>query len=165
MLRSICLLVRWHTSILASKIWRELDLAIYLAVRPSLIHGLAVARSSVHHTPFSGAFCKCARSTAKHETRADHAPRAPKALLFFLSVNSWPFIYTYAFFAGGLCERLFCASSNRLARVCIYTLTNCSAFHQAFVGLFRRFSDVRHRLISQFPSHSDIRRRRESSKK
>ena len=163
MLRSICLLVRggilryWHL-----KIWRELDLSGGLAVRfgpPSLIHGLAVARSSVHHTPFSGAFCKCARRSTKY-TRRSRA-EGPSFLSLRSIFNSWPFIY--AFFAGGLCERLFCASSNRLARVCI-----------CFDELLRIPSSVLWIVSSIFGrapsphlavSVSDIRRRREGSKK
>ena len=80
MLRSICLLVRggilryWHL-----KIWRELDLSGGLADwrfgSPSLIHGLAVARSSVHHTPFSRRFLQV--RTAKHEIHAPITRRRP----------------------------------------------------------------------------------------
>ena len=78
-----------------------------------------VRLSITRHLAFSELFASA------HEARRStkHAPitRAPKARRPFLSLrssfNSWPFIY--AFFAGGLCERFFCASSNRLARVCI----------------------------------------------
>ena len=125
---SACMLVRWHTSIpVRSKIclaragsgdaiWRFACSHSHFAY--SIRYSWSGRRTFVcpSHAIFS-AFCKCARST---KARADHARAEGPSFLSLRSIfNSWPFIYTYAFFAGGLCERFFCASSNRLARVCI----------------------------------------------
>ena len=84
-------------------------------------------------------------------TRADHAP---KALLFFLSARSSApgHLFMHSLLVDFARDCFAHRPIDWLA--CVYALTNCSAFLQAFFGLFRRFSDVRHRLTSQFPSQT-----------
>lgn len=142
MLRSICLLVRWHISIppVRSKIWRERSYWRFAFAPYSIfvfdIHGLAVARSSVHHTPFSALFASA------HEARK-HAPitRAPKALLFFLSARSSTPGHLFTRMHSLLVDFARDSFAHRPIDwlACVYALTNCSAFLQAFVDCFADF--------------------------
>ena len=96
---------RWHLS--AS---HDNDMAPFAwtdSTQFSRGRSLAVARSSVHPPAFR----------AFWHVRTKQARARTKALLFFSLRLDLQLLAIYAFFTGGcFAERLFCASSNRLAR-------------------------------------------------
>ena len=166
MLRSICLLVRWHISIppVRSKIWRERSGG---TGGTGGSHSRHIIRYSIFmvwpsHVRLSITRHFQALFASAHEARK-HAPitRAPKALLFFLSARSSTPGHLFTRMHSLLVDFARDSFAHRPIDwlACVYALTNCSAYPQAFVGLFRRFSDVRHRLISQFPSQTSKKRR------